>query len=419
MATLKPFKLVFACFFLAWVFMASATPHAAPPHLASRENKEWIYGVNLGGWLVLEPWITPSVFENAGDRAVDEYTLSQVLAGNAKSRLSKHWNSWITAEDFKQIAAAGLTHVRIPIGYWAVAPLKGEPYVQGQVGYMDKALRWARESNLKVAIDLHGAPGSQNGFDNSGRRGPINWPKGETVAQTLNAVRALAERYAHQTDVVDSIEIINEPFVPGGVPLSQVKRFYHDGYKIVRNANRNVGVAISDAFQDPPSWNGFMLPSQNFHNVQLDVHHYQVFDNALVNFNVDQHVNLACSFGREKLAKTDKRTFVGEWTGAMTDCAKYLNGRGMGARFDKSHPNGKPSGACGGRYFGSVGRLPAQQKAEIRRFLEAQLDAYENCAGWFFWTWKTEGSPEWDMQDLLSAGLFPQPFRDRKYGGCK
>ncbi|KLJ12618.1 glucan 1,3-beta-glucosidase [Blastomyces silverae] len=419
MATLKPLKLVFACFSLAWVFMASATPHAARPRLASRENKASIYGVNLGGWLVLEPWITPSVFEEAGDRAVDEYTLSQVLAGNAKSRLSKHWNSWITAENFKQISAAGLTHVRIPIGYWAVAPLKGEPYVQGQVDYLDKALRWAKESNLKVAIDLHGAPGSQNGFDNSGRRGPIGWQKGETVAQTLNAVRALAERYAHQTDVVDSIEILNEPFVPGGVSLSQVKKFYHDGYKIVRNANRNIGVAISDAFQDPPSWNGFMLPSQNFHNVQLDVHHYQVFDNALVNFNVDQHVNLACSFGREKLAQTDKRTFVGEWTGAMTDCAKYLNGRGMGARFDKSYPNGKPSGACGGRYFGSVGRLPAQQKAEIRRFLEAQLDAYGNSSGWFFWTWKTEGSPEWDMQDLLSAGLFPQPFTDRKYGGCK
>ena len=28
---------------------------------------------------------------------------------------------------------------------------------------------------MKALIDLHGAPGSQNGFDNSGRRGPIRW----------------------------------------------------------------------------------------------------------------------------------------------------------------------------------------------------------------------------------------------------
>ncbi|EDN08074.1 glucan 1,3-beta-glucosidase precursor [Histoplasma capsulatum] len=416
MASLKPLKLAFVCLSLTWVSIASAATHVVP---RQSTHKSSIYGVNLGGWLVLEPWITPSVFEEAGDRAVDEYTLSQILAGNARSRLSKHWNSWITADDFKQIAAAGLTHVRIPIGYWAVAPLKGEPYVQGQVSYLDKAIRWAKQSNLKVAIDLHGAPGSQNGFDNSGRRGSINWPKGNTVAQTLNALRALAERYADQTDVVDSIEILNEPFVPGGVPLDEVKQFYHEGYKAVRDINPNVGVAISDAFQDLRSWNGFMLPSKNFHNVFLDAHHYQVFDNAFTSFSVDQHVNLACSYGREQVAKTDKKTFVGEWSAAMTDCAKYLNGRDKGARFDKSFPNGKRSGACGGRYFGSVKQLPDQQKVGIRRFIEAQLDAYGLGAGWFFWTWKTEGSPGWDMQDLLSAGLFPQPFTNRKYGGCK
>ncbi|OAX82459.1 hypothetical protein ACJ72_03191 [Emergomyces africanus] len=415
MVTLKLLKLAVACFYLTWVFPTSAAPHVTP-----RQAKPAIYGVNLGGWLVLEPWITPSVFEEAGDGAVDEYTLSQILAGNAKSRLSSHWDSWITADDFAQIAAVGLTHVRIPIGYWAIAPLKGEPYIQGQISYLDKAIKWAKESNLKVVIDLHGAPGSQNGFDNSGRRGPINWQKGETVPQTLDAIRALAKRYVHQTDVVDSIELLNEPFVPGGVQLSPLKQFYHDGYKIVRqHANDKVGVVISDGFQDPASWNGFMTPSKNFHNVYLDAHHYQVFDNALVNFNTDEHVGLACSFGRDKLARTDKWTFVGEWSGAMTDCAKYLNGRGMGSRFDKSYPNGTPSGACGVRYFGSAGLLPANQKMEIRRYIEAQLDAFGLGVGWFFWTWKTEGSPEWDMQELLSEGVFPQPLTDRKHGGCK
>lgn len=42
--------------------------------------------------------------------------------------------------------------------------------------------------------------------------------------------------------------------------------------------------------------------------------------------------------------------------------------------------------------------------------IEAQLDAYEQGAGWFFWTWKTEGAPDWDMKDLLANGLFPQPL---------
>ena len=34
-------------------------------------------------------------------------------------------------------------------------------------------VKWAEELELKVILDLHGAPGSQNGFDNSGRMGPI------------------------------------------------------------------------------------------------------------------------------------------------------------------------------------------------------------------------------------------------------
>jgi glucan 1,3-beta-glucosidase len=73
------------------------------------------------------------------------------------------------------IVAAGLNHVRIPIGYWAYDISAGEPYHQGQVQYLDNAIGWARNHGLKVLIDLHGAPGSQNGYDNSGHRGSATW----------------------------------------------------------------------------------------------------------------------------------------------------------------------------------------------------------------------------------------------------
>lgn len=70
--------------------------------------------------------------------------------------LNEHWATWITQEDFNEIAAVGLNHVRIPIGYWAISPLAGEPYVQGQLAYLDQAIGWAREAGIKVLIDLHG-----------------------------------------------------------------------------------------------------------------------------------------------------------------------------------------------------------------------------------------------------------------------
>lgn len=34
-------------------------------------GNEKIRGVNLGGWFVLEPWITPSIFEATPDNVVD------------------------------------------------------------------------------------------------------------------------------------------------------------------------------------------------------------------------------------------------------------------------------------------------------------------------------------------------------------
>ncbi len=88
---------------------------------------------------------------------VDEYTYTQTLGkAEASSRLNTHWNTWITQDDFNQIAAAGLNHVRIPIGYWAINPLPGDPYVQGQLPVLDQAIQWARSAGLKVMIDLHG-----------------------------------------------------------------------------------------------------------------------------------------------------------------------------------------------------------------------------------------------------------------------
>ena len=75
--------------------------------------------MNIGGWLVLEPWITPSLFDNLNDKSiVDEFTLGQKLGQDAALEiLRKHWDSWVTWEDFKKIKDSGFNLVRIPIGY--------------------------------------------------------------------------------------------------------------------------------------------------------------------------------------------------------------------------------------------------------------------------------------------------------------
>lgn len=372
-----------------------------------------VRGVNLGGWLVLEPWITPSIFEewSTSRTAIDEYTYTKTLGkAEALSRLQNHWNTWITQSDFNAIAQAGMNHVRIPIGYWAVAPIEGDPYVQGQLEYLDKAINWARGAGLKVMLDLHGAPGSQNGFDNSGQYGAINWQQGDTVSQTLTAIQNLANRYKGDTDVVTAVELLNEPLGPR-LNMGGVQDFYSKGSQIVKSASANYAVALHDAFQT--DWSGF---GEGVDSVMIDTHQYQIFSPDEVGRSPSQHVAHACSLG-PKLASTNKWIVVGEWTGAQTDCAKWLNGLGKGARYDGTFPDSRWTGDCQGKYTGSAANLSPDDKKNIRSYLEAQLDAYEQHTGWFFWTWKTESAPEWDMQDLLSAGLFPQPLNSRQYPG--
>lgn len=384
-------------------------------------NGQKVRGVSLGGWFVLEPWITPSIFENRAAGVVDEYTLSRSLGQSAASSLlNNHWNTWITQEDFHEIAALGLNHVRIPIGYWALAPIAGDPYVQGQLQYLDAAVTWARAAGLKILVDLHGGPDSQNGYDNSGRLGPIGWSQGDTIAQTLAALSALAGRYAGDCDVVTAIELLNEPAgYSSSLSLDTIRNFYLSGESTVRAVNPNTAVVIHDAFQNIDSWNGFMNTQSGIQNVILDTHIYQIFSDGQVAMSPSAHIANACS-NIAPLKQTDKWTIVGEWSGAQTDCALWLNGYGKGARYDGSFDGsngGKGYGSCETKTSGTVDGLLDVDKKNLRQFVEAQMDAYEAHTGWIFWAWKNEAAPEWHFQNLTRAGLIPQPLTSRQYPG--
>ncbi|EHL02159.1 putative Glucan 1,3-beta-glucosidase [Glarea lozoyensis 74030] len=345
------------CFKVVAVFAACSSVAIANP-VKERANT-WNYdnqkvrGVNLGGWFVLEPWITPSLFEQwaNGGGVVDEYTYTAALGKqNAQSRLTQHWSTFITEGDFKEIASFGLNHVRIPVGYWALNPNPADPYVQ--------------------------APGSQNGFDNSGKYGAINWQSGDNVANTLTAIQNLVNRYRNDQDVVTAIELLNEP-ANWGNDMGLVKKFYYDGWGNVRTTSSNTAVVIHDAFLDPQSWNGFMGYGSGVNDVILDTHIYQIFSQGEVAMKPCQHVQTACaSAGR--IQNTDKWTIVGEWTGAQTDCARWLNGLGKGARYDGTFPQGSSGyyGSCQNKYTGTVDGMLQVDKTNLAYYVEAQLDAF-------------------------------------------
>ncbi|KAF8269565.1 hypothetical protein EI94DRAFT_1799126 [Lactarius quietus] len=59
---------------------ASGAPRPTQtPYVPFAYGSTPVRGVNLGGWFVLEPWITPSIFNNTkNDAIVDEYTFGQL-----------------------------------------------------------------------------------------------------------------------------------------------------------------------------------------------------------------------------------------------------------------------------------------------------------------------------------------------------
>jgi len=109
---------------------------------------------------------------------------------------------------------------------------------------------WAQQHGLYTILDLHGAPGSQNGYDNSGQRTDSpQWAlKSANVDATLTIIQVIA---AQLGPMVDAIELLNEVagFL-GPAWDSAVRGYWKSGYDVVRQtAGNDTLVVIGDAFE--------------------------------------------------------------------------------------------------------------------------------------------------------------------------
>ncbi|KAJ9060069.1 hypothetical protein DSO57_1034839 [Entomophthora muscae] len=385
-------------------------------------KKDKIRGVNLGGWLVLEPWITPSFFEpfkgkSEGKMAVDEYTYTKILKGEAKKKLESHWSSFVTDNDFRILKEAGINHVRIPVGYWAFNKTKKEPFIDGSLQHLIRGVKLARQHEIKVMVDIHGAPLSQNGFDNSGRAGKARFLNDtKSGPRMLDVLEKTAKLFAGKEyrDTVTAIQLVNEP-ANWLLDMEKLKKFYEDGYKVIRNHNPEVMVTFHDAFWSVDKWEYLAKKPK----VMLDTHYYNVFDEYLVKMNHQQHLNHSCGLsGKLEKSKSLMPTFVGEWSLASTDCTLYLNGFMKGSRVAGNFKNHE-SPRLPANYdfkkdkcaqYDHISKFPSGQKKFLKEFFEKQISVYENAgSGWFFWNFKAENSPEWNFIMGVKEGWIKIP----------
>jgi glucan 1,3-beta-glucosidase len=322
-------------------------------------------GVNLGGWLVLEKWMTPSLFR--GTNATDEYTFMQTAG--VIEKIEQHRKTFITEADFKWLQQNGVNAVRIPVGYWI---FDGDGPFTPAITYLDWAIEMAGKYKLKVLIDLHGLKGSQNGKDHSGRIGKSEWHRHKDYRQqSIDTLEKIARRY-HDAQSVWGIELINEPKF--GLVQWKLRRFYQQAYKrLVSVARPGTAIIFHDAFT-PRLLSGALRPAANY-PVVMDIHWYQ-FGSVW-----RKHEMLADYFTRVwrrawLLVKLQRKqpVIIGEWSVVLTQEAL-------------------------------AGRKKSDAQAAFKQHGVLQLDTYEYALGWFYWTYKTEERGIWHFRSLVEDGL--------------
>lgn len=135
------------------------------PALPKIGDQVKVRGVNLGSHFIVENWMASTVFSGFGCKSDSEFDCVSSLNDQAKadSDFQGHWQSWVSAENFKKMASLGLNTVRIPVGYWFLESLvdSSEHFPRGGGKYLDQAVQWAKDAGLYVIIELHGTPGAQ------------------------------------------------------------------------------------------------------------------------------------------------------------------------------------------------------------------------------------------------------------------
>lgn len=284
----------------SWDDSARANDQVPALDQAWEYGKMPIRGVNVGGWLSLEPFITPSLFEPYDSRlgVVDEYTLTRHLGPRkAAQTLEKHYATFVTEQTFAEIAAAGLDHVRIPFSYWAVATYPDDPYVpQIAWRYLLRGIEWARKYGLRIKLDLHGAPGSQNGWNHSGRQGVIGWlnsTEGAVNAQrTLDLHDRLSRFFAQPryANILTIYGLLNEPKMIK-LPLDAVLDWSTQAMDLIRRNGITAHIAVGDGFLGLPKWKGRFAGQDR---VLLDVHQYVIFNADQLSLPHDEKLKFAC-----------------------------------------------------------------------------------------------------------------------------
>ncbi|KAL0568264.1 hypothetical protein V5O48_013724 [Marasmius crinis-equi] len=128
--------------------------------------------VNLGSWLVLEPWMLPAEWKAMGGENCDpcsdcirsEFDFAKAYPDTVDQQFEKHWETWFNQPDVDELVRLKINAVRIPLGYWIIEALvdrKTEFFPRGGFKQLRRGLSQLRKAGIEVILDHHAVPGVQ------------------------------------------------------------------------------------------------------------------------------------------------------------------------------------------------------------------------------------------------------------------
>ena len=300
-------------------------------------NRLQLKGINAGQILLQEGWMSPFALEPSknpdgsyvtdadGNLQYPEFTEEEFRAGLQRNPnlagydldelMQYYYDCFFTTEDFRIIKEdLQLNTIRLPFYYLNILnedlTLKEE---EEAFAYLDWFIGEAAKQEIYIVLDLHGAPGSQNGFEHSGveKRVAGLWDS----AENLDATVALWEFIAHHYTVtrpdlgawIATYDLLNEPtFRYQTYTNRECWDFFDRLYDAIRAKGDQHVITMEGC------WDFSALPDPadyGWENVQYEYHWYNWWPDS-VPYSVFYAYQDLRNIGRDY----DVPVFIGEFT---------------------------------------------------------------------------------------------------------
>lgn len=223
-------------------------------------SKLFIKGTNLGHWLNPEGYMFNFDKTNC-PRTINEM-LCELVGPDFTAQFWKAFkDNYVTREDIQFIAKQGANTIRVPFNYrlftdedyMGLTDNKKEGFTR-----MDSLVKWCKEANLYMILDMHDAPGGQTG-DNIDDGYGYPWLMESEASQKLfcEVWRKVANHYKDEP-IILGYDILNEPIAPYfdmDKLNPKLEGVYKMGVAAIREVDNNHVVMLGGA-----QWDGNFKP---------------------------------------------------------------------------------------------------------------------------------------------------------------